>query len=103
MIRYREDGQVDSDDKNIRRELVDDSLVHPKHYSLLNLNHQSLIDARYAAWGVVKRELTNLAKGGDWRLQDIKDYVEKFKKRDSEGRFKEFCCFVLYRLEKKLK
>ena len=103
LILYRDNGEIYSKNENVLQELVDDYLERPKHYSVLNLNHQSLIGARYAAWEVVKRDLTNRASGADWRLQDIKDYIEKFKKRDAESNFQAFCCFVIHRLEKALK
>jgi uncharacterized protein (TIGR02646 family) len=103
LIKYRPNGEITSPYPNVLKEIVDDLSVKPRHHSVLHLNHQDLIKARCAAWEIVKRELTKLAKGGDWRRNDIEDFIERYKNRNHQKKFYEFCNFVLYRLEKELK
>ena len=100
LIKYRETGEIRCADENVRKEILDDDRIHPKHFSLLNLNHRNLVNGRLGAYDAVKRKLTNAVKGRDWRPRDIQDWISVYSTRDADGKFKEYCNFVVWRLNK---
>lgn len=100
-LKYRENGEIRIDDPVLADELLDAPGRQPPHRSILNLNHQDLVDGRRSAFEGVKKVLGR--KGKAWRRRDIEDMIEKYNSRNSKGQFEEYCMFVLYRLRKRLR
>jgi uncharacterized protein (TIGR02646 family) len=99
-IKYRDTGEIYSENILVQEEIVDDK--SRSHLSILNLNFQTLVDGRKGSYEAVKRILTNSAKGRNWKIHEIESMLEKFKNKDADGKFKEYCNFVIYRLQKEL-
>jgi len=110
LIKYLANGEITCDDRNVKDEIVDDPNREPKPYenSLLNLNHRHLVEGRIGVYNGVKCELDKtgtLVKGKparDWRKQDIEHWLKVYSEKDANGKFKEYCNFVIYRLKKEL-
>ncbi|MCB9352682.1 MAG: TIGR02646 family protein [Lewinellaceae bacterium] len=99
-LKYRANGEVRIDDPTLADELLDDPGRKPAHRSILNLNHQDLVDGRKRSFEAVRRVLSR--KDEKWRLRDVKDMIEKYEQRNAQGQFEEYCMFVTYRLRKRL-
>ncbi len=99
-LKYRANGELRVDDPALANEILDDPVSKPPHLSVLNLNHQDLVDGRHRAFEGVKRILGR--KNKTWRRQDVEDMIEKYTNKNAKGQFEEYCMFVLYRLRKRL-
>jgi uncharacterized protein (TIGR02646 family) len=88
-IKYSKIGKISSPNKKIDNELN----------SRLNLNNRILKRNRKESY---QRLIQNLNKRG-WTNQTIKHDIYKYKNRDSNGKYYEFCEMIVYFLTKKLK
>lgn len=79
-LRYRANGEIRIEDPALADELLDDPARKPAHRSILNLNHQDLVDGRRSALEGVKKVLNR--KGKVWRRRDIEDIIEKYDRRN---------------------
>lgn len=96
-IKYRRNGEIRIDDSSLANELIDNN----SNRSILNLNHDELVDGRYAAFQGVIKTIGRPERA--WRRIDVEDMMEKYSDRDNEGKFEKYCMFVVYRLNHRLK
>ena len=96
VVKWRKNGEIHAVDPELHQQLADSA--PNKADSILNLNYQPLVEGRHGAFEAVKRKLNH--KG--WQLGEIERQIELFNAKDSDGKFREFFGFVLYRLQKEL-
>lgn len=90
-IRYLGSGTIASDDSEF-----DDQLNN-----ILNLNFQRLKENRQRVWKIITKELSKQL--GTVSSNSINRFIEKWKKKDRNGRLPEYCGVAIYYLNKKLK
>lgn len=97
VIQYNRRGKISSSIPEIDKQICDQK--NDNSNSILNLNHQDLVNGRLGAWEAAKRKLTK-GTNNSLRVKDIDKLIIQYQKRNREGKFMEYCNFVLYRLEK---
>ena len=96
-IRYLGDGTIRSDDGQFNDEIN----------QILNLNHKKgqtrsrLENNRASVYNSVVEGLSKRA--GSRSRREVQKLLDKWNRRDEEGRLKEFCGVAVYYLEKRLK
>ena len=88
-IEYKKDGAIFSDSLNIDKELNE----------ILNLNYQLLKDNRQEALNQLFRDLKKV----NWDISTLKLTLEKYKHKNSKGKYRPYCEMIVYFLTKKLK
>jgi len=98
-IKYQPDGKIYSEECVLDRQLSDwlDSRNILRH-SVLNLNYQELLDARVGAYKAVKNKIIK----SENKLSEIKKLIKSFQVKDSDGKLKPYCGYILYHLRKEL-
>ena len=87
-LKYKKDGQIFSDNSNIDKELND----------ILNLNYAILKTNRKDALSQLFIEL----KKSNWTISSLKSTIEKYKQKNSKGKYRPYCEMIVYFLTKKL-
>jgi len=87
-LKYKKDGQIFSDNSNINEELND----------ILNLNYAILKRNREDALSQLFIEL----KKSNWTISNLKLTLEKYKQKNSKGKYRPYCEMIVYFLTKKL-
>jgi len=87
-ISYKKDGSIYSTNLNIDEELN----------GVLNLNYQILKGNRKDAFNQVTIEL----KKSNWSIPILKSTLEKYKDKNSKGKYRPYCEMIVYLLNKKL-
>jgi len=88
-IEYKKDGLIFSNNQDIDRELNE----------ILNLNYNLLQNNRQEA---LHQLLSDLKKRG-WDIPILKSTLEKYKHKNSKGKYRPYCEMIVYFLRKKLK
>jgi len=88
-IEYKKDGFIYSNNSDIDNELN----------QILNLNHKLLKNNRKEA---LNQLLIDLKKRG-WNISTLKSNLEKYKHKNSKGKYRPYCEMIVYFLTKKLK
>lgn len=86
-IEYKKDGFIFSENSDIDEELNE----------ILNLNHKILQKNRKKALEELR---TNLK---DWKISTLKSNLNKYKNKNSKGKYRPYCEMIVYFLNKKLK
>ncbi len=89
-IHYLGDGTVKSEDALFDRQLNE----------ILNLNYSLLMDNRKSVWSSVTKTLSRIT-GKATRVQ-IEELLLKWRRKDGEGKLKEYSGVAIYYLNKKL-
>lgn len=91
FVHYRPSGEIYSNDEEIQADL------HEK----LNLNLDALQKARKA---VFDSALSRMLRGerGYWSRERVAEEIQRWQRRDGEGKLPEYCQVAIYVLEKKL-
>lgn len=92
LIRYRHTGEVASDDPRIHEDL----------HVTLNLNNERLRRARQKILDTLLHKLA-VEKRGFWSPELIAGELSSWRRRDEEGRYREYCQVAIYWLEKRLR
>ena len=88
-IEYKKNGFIFSNNQDIDRELTE----------ILNLNHNLLRNNRQEA---LNQLFSDLKKRG-WDVPTLKSTLEKYKHKNSKGKYRPYCEMIVYFLTKKLK
>ncbi len=89
-IHYEFNGTIKSDNPEFDRQLG----------GVLNLNYSRLIDNRKSVWSSVTKTLSRIT-GKATRVQ-IEELLLKWRRKDGEGKLKEYTGVAIYYLNKKL-
>lgn len=89
-MHYIGDGKLRSDDEQFDGEIN----------SVLNLNWSRLRSNRKAVWMSITQVLSK--NSGSRTQSEVKALIDRWNKRDTKGRLKEYCAVAVYYLEKKL-
>jgi len=81
-IEYKKDGSIFSNNQYIENELI----------QILNLNHQLLKNNRQEA---LNQLLTDLKKRG-WDISTLRLTLEKYKHKNSKGKYRPYCEMIVY-------
>ena len=87
-IFYKKDGYIYSNNQDINDELN----------RVLNLNYEILKANRKDAFNQVTIEL----KKSNWSIPILKSTLEKYKHKNSKGKYRPYCEMIIYFLKKKL-
>ncbi len=87
FIEYKKDGFIFSKNSDIDRELDE----------VLNLNYKILQKNRKKALEELRDNLK------DWKVSTLKSNLEKYKHKNSKGKYRPYCQMIVYFLTKKLK
>jgi uncharacterized protein (TIGR02646 family) len=92
FIKYRNNGEIYSDDPEINQDLND----------TLNLNLQALVENRKRTYKGVIGEITRI-RGGNvaWSVTDVKKNIRDYENKGSDGKYKPYCNMVVYLLKKR--
>jgi uncharacterized protein (TIGR02646 family) len=93
LVRYLPNGEITSDDPVIRKDLD----------GTLNLNTDQLKSNRKSVADAVILYLSKKKSKGDWPSGLIERELARWKSRNSDGKYEEYCQVAVYYLEKKLK
>lgn len=88
-LKYRKNGFIFSENSNIDKELNE----------ILNLNCEVLKTNREDALNQFTCEL----KKNGWTVSNLKSMLEKYKHKNSKGKYRPYCEMIVYFLNKKLK
>jgi uncharacterized protein (TIGR02646 family) len=89
-IKYRDDGRIFSDDETVNNDLND----------VLNLNHQTIKDNRKSIIDGIVGCLNRKYPKKQWTKSNIQEEINKWIRRDSEGKYLEYYGVALFRLQK---
>lgn len=92
FIKYRGNGQIYSENSIINEELN----------KVLNLNLESLRKNRNAALDAVKKGFNKKYGKESWKIRDINREINRYTNKDYQGKYKPYCQYIIYFLNKKL-
>ncbi len=93
LVTYDLNGKIVSKSNN--KEVEDD-------INMLNLNNKKLIDFRLDAWLKARKkfEKENPQKSDKrWNIEMFDREIEKYKSKNSEGKYKAYCQFIIWNFE----